>query len=329
MGSGAAVLAPIVAAAVFLAGCGQARPGVLLARGHAAAHQREPAGGGGPPAGSRSAALALAGRLLSGLIVPPGARAVAPGAAAGAPRGLAPLLRRPSLPLGGDASQQVDVHRVFSLRLSMAAAQSFLEAHVPAGMRLNGYSQFADPGGSASGRGMTAEPGEAAMLSVSYAPRALPAGINQAELDASVVPAPGGGSVLRADAEAIWYPRRSAAENLDAAGIRAVRISAQLLNPRPHAVTRTFTAAAVIARVVRRFDGLPAAPYAPVSCLMFGTYKLTFIPSAAAAPRTVVTASGCATDGVTVGGAAQPPLLGGEDLARLGMRLLHLRPTQL
>jgi hypothetical protein len=63
MGSGAAVLAPIVAAAMFLAGCGQARPGVLPARGHAAAHQREPTGGGGPPVGSRSAALAWLPRL--------------------------------------------------------------------------------------------------------------------------------------------------------------------------------------------------------------------------------------------------------------------------
>jgi hypothetical protein len=234
MGPGGAALpasAVVTAAAVFTAGCGQVPSGDLPPRGRPAATQgREPAGG--PPAGSRSQARALAEKLLSQLELPSGARAVGP-------RVLPPQqLPQPSIPSGG--THRAAIYGLFLLRQPMGTVQSFLEAHVPTGMRLSGYGQSADPGGATSGQGRTADPGVTDEY-VSFQPRSLPGGIYLAELDTAVVPGADGGSILRADAAVTWYPHRSAAEHVDPLRARAVRIWVQLLNPRTHTVTRTVT----------------------------------------------------------------------------------------
>jgi hypothetical protein len=64
--------------------------------------------------------------------------------------------------------------------------------------------------------------GRVTMRMISYAPRSLPAGIEQAAVAVTVIPAGGGGSLLRADAEVIWFPPRSAAEYLRPAAFQAV-----------------------------------------------------------------------------------------------------------
>ena len=93
-----------------------------------------------------------------------------------------------------------------------------------------------------------------------------PPGINGAELDTAVVPAAGGGSLLRADAAVIWYPARSAAEQVDPARYRAAVVSVTLFNPRQHTVRRTITSGGVIAGLAALVDGLYAAPYQPPNC---------------------------------------------------------------
>jgi hypothetical protein len=73
-------------------------------------------------------------------------------------------------------------------------------------------------------------------------------------------------------------------------------------------------------------NGLPAAPYQPPGCpAIVATFRFTLVPAVRAAPRVVVSPSGCMTVGITVGGVAQPRLWGDERLIRLAMRLLRLR----
>jgi hypothetical protein len=319
---GAALLSPAVVAAagVLIAGCVQAPSGGLPPRGRPAVAQvREPAGGGPlPPTGSRSQARTLAVVLLSRLVLPPGAREIRP-------QGLPQLLPQPNIASGG--THRADVHWLFSLRQPMPAVQNFLEARVPAGMRLSSYSLSppSDPGPLTPG-GRTADPSSATGESVSFQPGSLPAGIYFAELSASVVPGANGGSLLRADAAVIWYPHRSTAEYLNARRFRAVRISAALLNPRAHTVTRTFTSGAVTGRLARMLNGLPAAPYQPPSRpIIVATFRFTFVPAALAAPRVVVTPTGCLTVQVAVGGVDQRLLWGGDQLISVAMRLLQLK----
>ena len=301
----ATITAVTATAAVLLAGCGthapdlpaRGRPGPAVTTGSPAA--------AGLAAGSRAGARALARRLLSHLVLPPGARPVRL-------RVLPPLLRQPQIPDGG--THEADVYRLFLVSEPMTAVRGFLEAHLPVGMVRFGDGQAAGSGG-------------VAMESVSYQPRALPAGIDGAELDAAVVPAAGGGSLLRADAAVIWYPARSAAERVDPARYRAAVVSVTLFNPRLHTVRLTIAATGVIARLATLADGLHAAPYQPPNCpAIVAGYRIAFVPAAWSSPQVVVTPSGCMTVGVTVAGAAQPPLWGDTGLIRAESRLLHIKP---
>jgi hypothetical protein len=256
--------------------------------------------------------------LLAGLVLPAGARPVAM-------RALPRLLRQPQAANGGTGPHEADIHRVYLLSQPMPVVQDFLKAHVPAGMRTASYGQLADPG-SVTTSGQTAGPGNVTMESVGYQPRSLPAGINEAELDTAVVPAPNGGSLLRADAAVIWYPARSAAEHLDPARYRAATVSITLFNPRWHTLTRTVTSRGVIGRLAGLVNRLPGAPYQPPHCAaILAGYQLIFIPTAPAAPRVVVAPSGCLTAGVNVGGVAQPPLWGDTGLIAAAKRLLHVK----
>jgi hypothetical protein len=300
------VTAVTATAAVCLAGCGTRTAGVPAGGGTAPATtaSARPGTGPGPAASSRARAQALAGRLLSRLVLPPGARPVRL-------RVLPALLRQPEFEHGGIHS--ADIHRLFLLRQPMTAVQAFLERHLPAGMRRLGSGRLADSD-------------DIRMESVSFGPRSLPAGIHSAELVAAVVPAAGGGSLVRADAEATWYPARSAAEHIDPSRYRAAVVSIAMLNPTRHTVTGTFTSTRVIARLARLVDGLPAAPDLPMGCpALRASYRITFVPSSRSAPRVVVIPSGCRTVGVTVGGAAQPALWDDTGLIRAAKRLLHVK----
>jgi hypothetical protein len=304
---GAVTITAVTAtAAVLLTGCGT-RTADLPARGRpgpAATASTGPGTGREPAAGSRAGAQVLARRLLLRLSLPPGARPVPM-------RVRPPLLRQPQISYGG--THQADVHALFRLSEPMATVQGFLRAHLPAGMKLSGYGQLSSAA-------------DVTMMTVSDAPRSLPAGISSAELDTAVVPAAGGGSLLRADAAVTWYPARSAAERIDPARYREAVVSITMFNPGRHTVTRAITSRGTIARLAGQANGLHAAPYQPPSCpAILASYRITFVPAARPAPRVVVTPSGCLTVGVTVAGAAQPQLWGDTGLIAAAKRLLHVK----
>src|SRR5439155_12284823 len=64
-----------------------------------------------------------------------------------------------------------------------------------------------------------------------------------------------------------WLPSRTAAEHLEPASIRAVTISADQLAPKPRHLIRTFTSAAVIARLAAFLNRRPPAPTAALAGL--------------------------------------------------------------
>lgn len=316
-------VAAVVSALV--AGCGTVRaadspPGRSSA---IAAGVTVPVSGGGPPAGSRAAALALARQLLSHLVLPPGARPAPVSSALG------PLLH-PQLAFGGAYS--ADLRRLFRLRQPMTATYRFLTTHVPAGMRLESSGQAgraapsAIPGPGPAG----AHPhlSQAMAGYVSYALRSLPRGIYRAELATAIVPAGSGdGSLLRADTQVTWFPPRSAAEHLDPAGFRAVTLRVTEFNPQIRTVTRTFTSRPVIARLAAIIDGLPAAPYQPPNCpVILPEYRLTFTAPAGPAHTVVASPTGCLTVQVTAGQKAQPLLWDSGKLIAAISRLRDVLP---
>ena len=291
------VIAAVAAAGAVLAGCGTARVGVVTMATPARASNA-------PASGSRAQALALAQRMLPQLVLPPGARAVR----------VRPLSRLLKGFAGGRG--MADVHRLFTLRQSMPAAEKFFIAHTPAGMR---------PAGS----GQSADAGRVDEEDASYFRRSLPAGIYQAELDVTVVPGPTGGSLLRADAQVIWYPPRSAAEYLDPADYRAVTVSATVIAPKTRTVTRTIASHRVVARLAEVLNGMHAAPPLALPCpLQIATYRVTFLATARSRPSVVAATDGCLNEQISVGARAQPPL---EDSGRLVPalnRLLGIKPRQ-
>src|SRR5580704_10747771 len=284
----------VLALTAMLAGCGTAssRP-ATQATGPAAARA---------PAGSRAAALTLARQMLSRLVVPAGSRAADP----------SPVPRPLSVSsAGGVSPYTVDLHRFVLVREPAAAVQSFLLAHVPAGMRWFGT-------GLAPGTTNTVT-----VTWVGYQPRSLASGLAYAELGTAALPSAGGVTLIRADASVSWFPPRSAAEQLTAASFRSVTVTATTVFPRPGTVTRTFTSPAVIGRLVALVNSLPATPnqdVADMSCLAIATvYRLEF------ARGVVVYPGGCGdSDAITVNGKEQPRLWDPDVLTAAVRQLLHL-----
>jgi hypothetical protein len=300
------------AAALMITGCGVADSGQTArdttgAGGSAAIPATSTASAAHPgtaPAGSRGQALRLARKLLAELVRPAGSATLPQ-------RPLPAGLRRPFST--ESATSYLDIYRLFSLPVPMRKAEHFLSTHTPAGLKQFGTGTY-----SSSGR-VTTE-------SVTLAARRLPAGISSLQVVETIVPGPGGGTaLLRADAQVIWYPDRSPAEFLTVASFRAVRLQAPKAFGRgPGTVTRTFTARAVIRRLVRVVDSLPASPGGVFHCpLLTGTYEVTFLPRAGHA-LAVVSVPGCAADDVTVGGVTQPALADFGRLTSAVRALLHL-----
>jgi len=273
---------------------------IEAARTTAAHHAR-------PHAGTRAESLRLAIRLLRRMVLPPGTRRLP---ARPLPHGL----RQPGSIMS--ATTTIDRYRLFELAISMTRAKDFLAAHPPAGMTV-------------TATGWTGDHNRVTERMVSDTLAKLLPGISAADLTASIVPGSHGRSLLRADVQVIWFPRRSAAERLQAASFRAVRITAWLSGRKVREVKRTFTAKAEIRRLVRLLDGLPASPGGAMHCpAILASYRLTFVP-VAARPGAVVSTVGCASDAVTVGGKPQPALADPGQLAGLAGRLLQVRPPWL
>lgn len=304
--AGRRACAAIVAAGVLAAGCGSVPApvsGAAAAGGRAAASAR----GENPAAGSRSQSLALARQLLSRLGLPPGAHRT---------RLPLPLLPQVLRRTGGYSvtGSTVDTHRLFRLPQPVLAAKSFLLAHWPAGMPVSGYS------------GVLAHT-VAVTQDVSFGLRSLPAGIDNAQLVATLVPGRPAGSLLRVDAQVIWFPPRSRAEHLDPSAYRAVTVTVQPMNPRFRTVTRTFTSPVVVAGLAGLLNGLHGAPYQQGSCpLVDTTDRLEFAAARPGGRAVVVSPSQCLNVSVTSGGWVQPDLWDPDDkLAAAADRLLGLK----
>lgn len=272
-----------VALGLVLSACGT-RPAPGLTASYTAP-SRTPASHGGPPHGSRAASLVLARKMLGQLRRPPGSRVVRPHPV---PR----YLRQPAQGIG--VIHRVDVKRFYAAPRSMQASYAYLRKHVPAGYRR-------EVTGSGSQGSTTV------VEFVVYAPKALPRGVDVANLVVEVVPGRHGGSVLRADGQVGWYPPRSAAEYLRPVGYHAVTIT-RTTQSSGHRTTRTFRSRAVITRLARILNSLPASDGGSMSCPpQAPIVHLVFRP-AAGHPRFAVTTFDCVTDSVTVGGRSQPDL---------------------
>jgi hypothetical protein len=225
--------------------------------------------------------------MLTSLALPPGARPTGTRALRAADQIASPDL--------------VEVTRFYWVPLPEHAADEFFGSHLPAGMA---------PAGSGSG----AAPGSASYFqSVTYTLRNAPAGIDgQSELLVTLRAGPRGGTVVRADAEVVWYPWRTAAEYLRPADYRSVTVSGSFGSLTGPGMTvrrsRTFTSRAVVARLAAVLDGLRADNPGTVNCpMLLASYRLSFAPAGGGGP-TVVTPSSCLGDEVTVAGRPQPML---------------------
>jgi hypothetical protein len=299
----------VLAAAVPLAACGSV---AAPAAGGSHEHRgrvRLTSASQGPPAGSRAEAGALAGLMLSRLRLPAGARRMPP-------EPVPLLLRGPLLDMGAYA--ELDQRQLFQLPEPMSDVAAALAAAPPAGMDL---SSTGGPGGPPGG---TAD-----FMDVTFADRSLPTGIYLAWLVLTVAQGGSGGSVLRADAQVIWYPPRSAAEHIDPARYHALAIAVTLFGTRIRHVRTVVTSRAVIRRLAGSLNRSPVEPVQTISCpAMWAIYRLAFSASPRGKPAVVVTATQapCEGTGISVGGHRQPPLDDDAGVAAVVGRLLGISP---
>jgi len=252
----------------------------------------------GPPAGSRSAALAAAGKLLREVVLPHGTRRL--------PQYPAPAGLGSAGVSWGMPHTSADEYRLYSVPAASPAAQSFILAHLP-------------PRTAGSGSG-TVGSRSGAELIVYTSPDSLPAGIDGMQLVYTIVAGPGGSSLVRVDVQVIWYPPRSPAEYLVASRFRSVRITAL-----PSAATVTSTSPGVIGQVVHLVDTAEAAAHQPFGCpLITQFYSIVLTPAVAGQPEVDLDPTGCGTVTVRVGGRAQP-VLEDNGMERLAFQLLHLK----
>jgi hypothetical protein len=258
----------------------------------------------GPTTITRQRADALARSLLTRALLPRGARA-----RSGRPPA---ALTQPSTTELGKPS--AEFHRLWTVAEPMNSVYRFWSGHAPAGMAWNGSGQGSDHG-------------TIIQESVSYGLKQLPAGVSAVSLTMTVAPAGAYASVIRADAQVIWYPARSAAEYIPA-GIHVVTVTASALNSRPHTVTKTVTSRSVIARLAAMLNGAYAMPRGSVfSCpLESFTYRLAFAKSAGATPYLVASDTSCTGLQITAGGRGQPDLEAPPGLQNLVQSITHVRP---
>ena len=234
------VLAAASLAAASLAGCGTVR---VPPAGDPSASPgaTSPAPGiPAPPAGSRAEADALARLLLSRLRLPAGTRRLPP-------TPVPPFLSQPAYePVD---SALLDEHRFFAVAQPPAALSDYLVAHVPDGM-------------TSFGTGQLSGPGEPTTLDVGYLARPVPAGIYSAQVVLTMVPDSSGGSLLRADAQVIWYPSRTAAEYVDPARYHVLTMTVTVDGRKVHTIHKVVTSQADIARLAERSTGRrPSRPW--------------------------------------------------------------------
>ena len=181
-----------------------------------------------------------------------------------------------------DGATSLDRYQLSALAQPADASAAFLAERAPAGM---------GGGGTGQGSSLDGEP----FIEVSYLARSVPAGVFGAQLVLTVVAAGSGGSLLRADAQATWYPPRTAAEYIDPARYHVVSITVAVGGRRPHTVHAVVTSQAFITRLARSLDRSQAQAVALGCPADFADYQLAFSVSRHSRPAVVVrsTQPGC------------------------------------
>lgn len=257
-----------VAAALVLAGCGSAAAGPAVRATAPSAS-----------AGS-SRAAALARHLVAEMTFPPGTRPFPPGS-------LPRVMRNP-----GPPSDQgwVRAERVLLAPVKPGAVWAVVQAHAP----------FNEPGAM----GPAAVKGLAGSSTLLAAPEP---GVAAAQVAVWAEPWSSGKTLIAAYAYATPQPVRTAAEHLDPGRLLAVTVTVTEYGPHARTTTRTFTSAAVIARLATFLNARPAAPQVAVSCpAPPAVYDLRF--TAKANDPVLTVSAGCLTDQIAVNGAQQPPV---------------------
>jgi len=303
----------VLAAVASVAACGGvAAPVASGPHGHSGGTELVPARPG-PPVGSRAEAAALARLMLSRLRLPPAARRLPP---APGP----PLVRRPVLWAGATAS--LDLHQLFALRQPTDAVAAVVVAHAPAGMTW-------DSTGESLGPADRLRPVDVTGSEVSYLARPVPAGIYAAQLVLTLAPARSGGSVVRADAQVIWFPPRTAAEYIGPGRYHVLTITVTTAGPQRHPLHKVVTSPAAITRLAEALNSSPVQPVLIANCpMIFADYRLAFAVSRHSRPAVVVSATRNPCEGAQIraDGRTQPPLKNEGTVVAMADRLLGVTP---
>jgi hypothetical protein len=251
-------------------------------------------------AGSPAEANAVARHLLAELVLPAGAAPLRQQPAPAA-------LQHPAYTSGGE---DVDLYRYIRLPMTMATADSFLQAHPPARLTFD----------------LTGTTGLGNDVLEGW-PRSLAPGIDAVTLEYTMATAPGRSSWLRADVQVAFYPARTAAEYLNPASFRSVTVSAARWDSTVPAIRRTTASRREIAMLAGLVNGLPVRPPGSImGCPAIGGnqvfYQLEFTPVSGTGLAVVVKPDGCLSDDLLAGGVSQPPLQDGEAVTNAASRLL-------
>jgi hypothetical protein len=233
------------------------------------------------PASGPAKAAALASRLVDEMTFPAGTKA-------------APLRSIPAALRGADPLNEPAAHaeRLLVAPVKPARAWAVVLGHRP----------FSSGGGQFGSEDSSGPTGSDVLLA------APEAGISAAMASVWMEPWHNGTTLIAVYGYATWLPVRTGAEHLNPASFRSVTISASSIAPRPGSATRTFTSAAVIARVAAFLNARPAAPEVAVPCPLPATsYRAKFSPQVKGGPVVDVSTS-CLTDQITVNGKTQPLL---------------------
>jgi len=299
------LLAMLAAVALAAAGCGTARQSAPV-RARSGSVPTRSAGTGlpaGAAGGSRGVAEQMSRRLLRHLVLPPGAGPIGS-------RRVPGLLRHP--PEIIESGHLLQRHAIFTVPRTAGWTLRYVGAHVPRGLTQTGTGQTSGPAGPRY---------------VIWSPRHLPRGLYQAELLVSVLAA-GPRTLVRADAQVVWYPPRSAAEYIRPARFSSARLSVTVINPHTRTVRRVITSRAAIAALARSLNRLPADPGLVYHCpAILAGYRITFVPAAAGQVPVAAAPDGCNGVSMTAAGTPQPGLVGGGATIALIHRLTGVHPS--
>jgi hypothetical protein len=253
-----------------------------------------------PPEGDPSAAKAFAARLLTAALLPAGARST---------RMVPPALQRAQQVVG--SANLVDRGEAWLVDEPLSSVDAYVSDHVPGGMSCGGSSSSGGPG---SGRSE----------SVTQTLDRLPSGIQLAQLLVQLAPVTATESAVRVDAQVVFLPPKSPAEQVPASDrVVVIQRTGSLPGGGSAAATVTVTDPTTVQKLVGLLDGLDPQPPSVESCpAELLSYRLAFAPSVSAAPNYVATIGSCDTvvvsaGVVSAGGSTLQPALGGAGVSQL------------